>query len=330
MRPTLIRVDPERPDPAALRPAAAALRRGKLVAFPTETVYGLGAHALRAAAVRRIFEAKRRPAFNPLIVHTLDAEAARALAARWPREAERLAERFWPGPLTLVLPRTAAVPDEVSAGLTTVALRVPAHPVAAALLRLAKIPVAAPSANRSNALSPTTAEHVLRGLGDRVDVIVDGGAAPVGIESAVVDLSGPEPLLLRPGTLSLERLREIVPELRAAGVETTADTPRPAPGMLARHYAPRAPLRLLPAGEISGGVAAAAGERIGAVLLRTDVAGIAVPLRMPAEPAGYAGRLYAALHELDAAGCTLILVEAPPDRPEWAGVLDRLRRASHL
>ncbi|HEU0078380.1 MAG TPA: L-threonylcarbamoyladenylate synthase, partial [Longimicrobiaceae bacterium] len=178
-------VHPDHPDPAAIRRAAAVLRRGGLVAFPTETVYGLGASALDAEAVGRIFAAKGRPSYNPLIVHVADAEAARALAAEWSAAAERLAERFWPGPLTLVVPRRAEVPDAVTAGLPSVALRVPAHPVAHALLREADIPVAAPSANRSTEVSPTTAAHVERSLRGRVELILDGGPPPVGSESSV-------------------------------------------------------------------------------------------------------------------------------------------------
>src|SRR5215207_179752 len=208
----MIQVDADAPD-AAVREAAAVLRAGGLVAFPTETVYGLGAHALDPAAVERIYQAKGRPAYNPLIVHAADAAAARRLAARWPGAAERLAERFWPGPLTLVVPRSPEIPDAVSAGLATVALRVPAHPVAHALLLAAGIPVAAPSANRSTQISPTTAEHVRRGLGERVDLIVDGGPCPVGIESTVLSLAGPVPTVLRPGTISIDDLRPVIGEV---------------------------------------------------------------------------------------------------------------------
>lgn len=328
---TMIRVDPDRPSTTALAPAAERLRQGGLVAFPTETVYGLGAHALDPAAVRRIFTAKGRPSFNPLIVHVHDADAARALCAEWTREAERLAEALWPGPLTLVLPKRSVVPDVVTAGLPSVAVRVPAHPVAAELLRQAGVPVAAPSANPSNALSPTRAEHVAEGLGDRVDLIVDGGATPVGIESAVVDLSGSSPTLLRPGTVSLEQLRDLVPSLGIAAEAPVGRTPRPAPGMLPRHYAPRARLRVLDRDSLLAAVAEARSseQRIGALLLGGDAPHVQHPVRMPPGAGAYAAELYAALHRLDALGCTLILVEAPPDRPEWAGVQDRLRRASH-
>ncbi|HEX6369984.1 MAG TPA: L-threonylcarbamoyladenylate synthase [Longimicrobium sp.] len=330
----LLHVDPAHPDPAALRRAAGVLRGGGLVAFPTETVYGLGAHALDPAAVHRIYEAKGRPAYNPLIVHLADAAAARALASAWPEEARRLAAAFWPGPLTLVLPKHDSIPDSVTAGLPSVALRVPAHPVAHALLREAGIPVAAPSANRSTGVSPTTAQHVAASLGGRVDVIVDGGPCPVGIESTVLSLAGPVPTLLRPGTISVDDLRPVIGEVALPSAATDATAARPSPGMLDRHYAPRAAVRIVPRQERERVLADAArrvdeGKRVGALLL--EDAGdprIAPAVRMPDDPAGYAARLYAALHELDDAGCDVILIDPPPDAPAWAGVRDRLRRAT--
>ena len=324
----LLRVDPFHPSPESLAPAADALRRGGLVAFPTETVYGLGADALDPAAVARIFAAKGRPGYNPLIVHAADADRARALAAAWPEEARRLAAAFWPGPLTLVLPRDAAVPDAVTAGLPTVALRVPAHPVAHALLAAAGIPVAAPSANRSTRLSPTTAEHVVRGLGDRVDVVVDGGPCPVGIESTVLSLAGGRPTLLRPGSVSVDALRAVVGEVALPAAEPGGAAARPSPGMMDRHYAPRARLRVMDAAR-RGALLASAGERpTGALLLApAPGAALALAIRMPREPAAYAARLYAALHEVDEAGCEAVLVDAVPEGDAWAGVRDRLRRA---
>jgi L-threonylcarbamoyladenylate synthase len=324
----LVRVDPRDPDPGALVPAADALRRGALVAFPTETVYGLGADALDPSAVRRIFAAKGRPDYNPLIVHTADLEGARALAADWPEAAERLARAFWPGPLTLVLPKDAAVPDEVTAGLPTVALRVPAHPVAHALLRLAEIPVAAPSANRSTRVSPTTAEHVVRGLGERVEVVVDGGPCPVGIESTVLSLAGPVPTLLRPGSISIDRLRAVVGEVALPSAEPGGTAARPSPGMMDRHYAPRAALRVMAPAARAAMLAEAVARPTGALLLApAPGAPLALALPMPEEPAAYAARLYAALHEVDEAGCDAVLVDAVPDAPAWDGVRDRLRRA---
>lgn len=332
----LIRTDPDAPDARLLAPAAEALRRGGLVAFPTETVYGLGAYALDPLAIARIYDAKGRPSYNPLIVHVADAEAARLLVREWPDAAERLAAAFWPGPLTLVLPKSSSVPDAVTAGLPNVALRVPAHPVARALLRLAGVPVAAPSANRSTQVSPTTAEHVVRGLGDRVDVVVDGGPCPVGIESTVLSLAGPRPTVLRPGTISVDELRAIVPDVVDAAADARGDprAARPSPGMLDRHYAPRATVRVLPADARDAAIRAAgqevdAGRRIGAILLRDAGDGRIAPVtRMPDEPAAYAARLYSALHAMDDAGCDVVLVDAVPPGAAWDGVRDRVRRAA--
>lgn len=326
----ILRVSRARPEPEVLARAAAVLRGGGLVALPTETVYGLGAHALDEAAVGRIFAAKGRPAYNPLIVHVADTAAARGLALRWDNPAERLAARFWPGPLTLVVPKRATVPDLVTAGLASVALRVPAHPVAHALLRAAGLPVAAPSANRFTRLSPTTAQHVADGLGDRVDLILDAGPTPVGIESTVLDLTGARPALLRPGSITREQIEAVVGPVDAAGDEPRGEAPRPAPGMLDRHYAPRAVLRLFTDPEQARAAAheaAAAGVRVGA-LVRERLGVEAEEIVMPGDPAGYAAALYAALHRLDALGCGLALVEAPPAGPGWAGVADRLRRAA--
>jgi L-threonylcarbamoyladenylate synthase len=328
-------VDPHAPDPAVVAEAAAALRAGRLVAFPTETVYGLGAHALDADAVRRIFAAKGRPSYNPLIAHAADADGARALAAAWPDAAERLARAFWPGPLTLVLPKRPHVPDVLTAGLPAVAVRVPAHPVALALLRAAELPIAAPSANRFTELSPTTAAHVAKALGDRVALILDGGPAGVGIESTVVDLTGARPALLRPGTLTAEALAAVLGEEPVAGaIPERADAPRSSPGMVERHYAPRAAVWLFDPAERASVAARLAREgaaaRAGALLLAPwdEAPAPAHPLLMPADPAAYARRLYAALHEVDDAGCAVVLVERPPDSPGWDGVRDRLARAA--
>jgi L-threonylcarbamoyladenylate synthase len=321
----LLPIDPAAPEENALRPAAETLRRGGLVAFPTETVYGLGAHALDPAAVARIYAAKGRPGYNPLIVHVADADAARALSSAWPAEAEALAASFWPGPLTLVVPKRASIPDSVTAGLPSVALRVPAHPVAHALLRAARIPVAAPSANRSTEVSPTTAAHVARSLGERVDVIVDGGPCPVGIESTVLSLAGAVPTLLRPGTISVDDLRPVIGDVHLPSADPHGAAARPSPGMMDRHYAPRAELRLFegnahPPRPSDGRTAVL---RIGG----GDVHGAEV-VAMPDDPAAYAARLYSLLHELDDAGYARVWVQQPPDAPAWAGVRDRLRRAA--
>jgi L-threonylcarbamoyladenylate synthase len=322
--------------PEAIAEGARLIRAGGLVAFPTETVYGLGANALDEGAVRRIFAAKGRPSFNPVIAHVASVEAARALVTAWPEAAERLAERFWPGPLTLVLPKRPVVPDAATAGLPAVAVRVPAHPVAHALLEASGVPIAAPSANRYTQVSPTTAQHVEKALGDRVDLILDGGPTAVGIESTVIDLTGDRPRLLRPGTIDPTALGEVlgaVP-LRAA-VPRRADAPRLAPGMVERHYAPRAAVWLFDRArplDIAARVRAVRsdGRTVGALLLSAPPGEppIDQPVAMPDDPARYARRLYAALHELDDAGCAVILAERPPSDPRWVGVRDRLERAA--
>jgi L-threonylcarbamoyladenylate synthase len=312
------------------RLAAEVLRAGGLVAFPTETVYGLGANALDAGAVRRIFEAKGRPANNPVIVHVAEAEQARQVAATWPESAARLAERFWPGPLTLVLPRRPEVPDAVTAGGPTVAVRVPAHPVALGLLRAAGLPVAAPSANRSSRLSPTLAEHVLRDLDGRIELLLDGGPAPGGLESTVLDLSGP-PRLLRPGLVEPAALEAVIgPIERLGGGAAEGDAALPSPGMLVRHYAPRTPLEAVE-GDGLARVAQlhAAGLRVALVSREAaDVPAGVVVARLPADPAGYAAGLYTALHELDGRGLDRVVVALPPAGEEWLAARDRLRRAA--
>jgi L-threonylcarbamoyladenylate synthase len=326
----LLKVRATDPEPDIIAEAAAILRAGGLVAFPTETVYGLGGHALDPAAVARIFAAKGRPSSNPLIVHVSDADAAHALTAAWPDLAAAAAAAFWPGPLTLVLPRRAIVPDAVTAGLDTVAVRVPSHPVARAILAAAGVPVAAPSANRFTRLSPTTAEHVARGLAERVDLIIDGGATPLGIESTVLDVSGDPPVLLRPGVIGLAELESALGAVRVRTDSVPDGQAAPAPGMLGRHYSPAARLRIYgdPA-EAARRTAAAQAEglRVGAVGHRNVIDAADHPIVLPAEPGAYARLLYAALHSLDDAGCDLILVEAVPEDGAWAAVADRLHRA---
>jgi len=311
------------PDRALLEEAGRLIRAGRLVAFPTETVYGLGANALDAAAVRRIFEVKGRPATSPLIVHVNSLEMARGLASEWPPEAQLLAERFWPGPLTLILPKAACVPDAVTAGLPTVGLRMPAHPAALALIREAGVPIAAPSANRFTELSPTTAEHVRAALGEAVDLILDGGAAQVGIESTVLSVAARPPRLFRPGMVTREAIEALIGPVEYAGrLENGEGAAHPSPGMHLRHYSPRTALlvvsdpRELPAGR---GVCVHRNWR-----LPSEVAGV----RMPESAADYAAALYETLHRLDQQGWDWIAVEAPPEGPEWAGIADRLRRAA--
>ena len=324
--------------PAAIAAAARLLREGGVVAIPTETVYGLGAVAMNPAAVRRVFAIKGRPANHPLIVHLHSAEAMSEWAREIPESAWRLAERFWPGPLTLVLPRHSQVPDEVTGGQDSVALRVPAQPVARELIAAVGA-LAAPSANRFGRVSPTTAAHVLAELGDDVDMILDAGPCRVGLESTILSLIGDAPALLRPGGVT-------VAELEAVLGRPVAPPPQDlrAPGRLASHYAPATPLelvatdrlreRLAVTGAGAGSGADAAGPHIGVVahspaaIVAAEAAGAAVTA-MPANAAEYGRLLYATLRRLDAAGHELILVEAPPAAPEWLAVRDRLTRAAH-
>jgi L-threonylcarbamoyladenylate synthase len=316
----LIPIDRASPEFDALNWAADVIRQGGLVAFPTETVYGLGANALDPEAVRRVFEAKERPTANPIIVHVADESMLLRVVADWPLNARTLAQRFWPGPLTLVLQKADEVPDIVTAGGATVAVRMPAHPVALALIRESGLPLAAPSANRSTQLSPTRAEHVLAGLGGRIDLILDAGPTTAGIESTVVDLTTDPPTLLRPGPISVRQIEEAIgPIQRTAGTPATLRSP----GMLPRHYAPRTPLELFD--DVSRLKQRAAelersGQTIGLLLLGEG--------SMPADPPGYSARLYSELHALDARGLARILVQLPPNTDEWLAVRDRLRRAA--
>lgn len=334
--PRILTVDPRAPDPAIIAEAAAVIRAGGLVAFPTETVYGLGANALDEAAVRRIYAAKGRPDFNPLIAHVGGIDEARALVSDWPDAAERLARRAWPGPMTLVLPKRPHVPDAVTAGLAKVAVRTPAHPVALALIRAAGVPIAAPSANRFTELSPVTAAHVVKSLGQAVEVVLDGGPASVGIESAVIDCTTDPPTLLRPGALSPAQLEAMLGgPLAAPAPLPSADAPRSSPGMVERHYAPRAALRLFDRAARAQASAEAArltsaGTRAGALGFQPLEGIPAGTMRvMPRDSLAYAARLYDTLHALDDAGCEVVFVERVPEEVAWEGVRDRLGRASH-
>lgn len=333
MQTPVLSIDPVVPDPVLIEQAARIVRDGGLVAFPTETVYGLGANALNPLAVANIFAAKGRPANNPLIVHVADISAVPAVAAIWPDKAARLAARFWPGPLTLVLPKCKDLPAVVTAGGPTVAVRVPAHAVARALIQAAGVPIAAPSANRSSLLSPTRAKHVLRSLGGRIHMILDGGPCAGGLESTVLDLTSTPPRLLRPGLITPTEIETIIGPIQQGSVSASSKEPSlPSPGMLHRHYAPRAPLECVAEGDRSRVVALRdGGQRIGWLTFakesEADWPGVAI-VRMPRDPAIYAARLYAALHALDEAGVERILVTLPPDLPEWLAVHDRLRRAS--
>jgi L-threonylcarbamoyladenylate synthase len=307
--------------------AARVLRAGGLVAFPTETVYGLGADASNPAAVARIFAVKGRPADHPLIVHLRDAAQLVDWARETPPAARELAARFWPGPLTLVLKRAPGVLDAVTGGQDTVGLRVPSHPVAQALLRAFGGGIAAPSANRFGRVSATTAQHVRDELGSGVDLVLDGGACEVGIESTIVDLSSGAPALLRPGRITLEELSAC---LHAPVARSRQGAPR-APGSLAAHYAPQLPLQLVARSALDAVVREEAAHGPVAVLARQPrpaQSAAAVWMVAPLDPDGYAHHLYAALRQLDRSDCTRILVEAPPGTPDWLAVQDRLLRSA--
>ena len=309
-------VRPATPD--AVRHAADLIRRGRLVAFPTETVYGLGANALDPAAVVGIFAAKGRPATNPLIVHVANPSQVPEVAAEWPSVAQRVAGRFWPGPLTLVVRKAGAVPDVVTGGGPTVAVRCPAHPVAQGLIAEAGVPIAAPSANRSGELSPTTADHVRRSLDGRIDLILDGGPCPGGLESTVVDVTGPTVRLLRSGLITVAQLSEVLGGVVVVSAHESAEAPLPSPGMLTRHYAPRTKVEC-----------AESPDEADALARVYETAGLRVGRWVPADsPEPTSARLYADLHQLDAQRFDRIIATLPPDTDAWRAVRDRLRRAA--
>ena len=304
-----------------VRRAAEILRAGGLVAFPTETVYGLGADASSAAAMASLYRVKGRPADHPVIVHLDSLERALAWARDVPQEARILAERFWPGPLTLILKRSDKAKDFVTGGQPSVGIRVPSHPIAQELLKEFRGGVAAPSANRFGHVSPTTAQHVRDDLGADVDLVLEGGASEVGIESTIVDVSGGGVVVLRPGRISLEDIEKLGIKVQ----QRTAASPRHSGG-LERHYSPRTPARLVPTHLLDKEIAQR-GDKVAVLAFSRPDERVDFWLRMPREPQGYAQRLYAALRELDGTGCELILVEAPPGTPDWAAVRDRLVRA---
>jgi len=303
-----------------VRRAAEILRAGGLVAFPTETVYGLGADASNPAAVERLYRVKGRPADHPVIVHFDSMERALALSREVSEEARTLGKRFWPGPLTLILKRSGKAKDFVTGGQDSVGLRVPSHPVAQALLKEFGGGIAAPSANRFGRISPTTAAHVREDLGKDVDLVLDGGPSDVGIESTIVDLSGANAVLLRPGGISREEIEKLI-SLK----EKQGDSPRHSGG-LEQHYAPRTPARLVSSHQLDKEISRF-GARVAVLAFSRPDERVDYWLRMPRDASGYAQKLYGALRELDGARCELILVEAPSETPEWAAVNDRLRRA---
>jgi L-threonylcarbamoyladenylate synthase len=318
---------------ASIEHAALLLAQGRLVAFPTETVYGLGARADSAVAVRAIFRAKDRPTGNPLIVHVASIDAARALAAEWSDVAERLATAFWPGPLTLVVRKRVGpggIVDEATAFGPTVALRLPAHPVARALLSKVALPIAAPSANPSTHISPTTAEHVTTGLGDRVDLVLDGGATDFGIESTVLDVSRQPAVLLRHGAIALAALARWTGVCDAGALVVPAGERARAPGGSARHYAPNARVVLVDRDAVRAAVEdrRRRGERVGTLERGVPTVSEGTCEVLSEEPTDYARDLYAALHRLEEQRCDVIVIARVPDCAAWAAVRDRLARAS--
>lgn len=346
----LIRVDPLNPDRLKIREAAAVLRAGGLVAFPTETVYGLGAHALDAAAVARIFTAKGRPATDPVIVHLAAAAQLADVAVDVPPIAGELASAFWPGPLTLVVRKAAIVPDLVTAGLSTVGVRVPSHPVAHLLIEEAGVPIAAPSANRFSRPSPTRAEHVLADLAAAIDIVIDAGATPIGVESTILDLTVNPPLIRRPGGVTFEQLATIVPDVQGGSRTMTAEQAQPSPGQLLRHYAPNARLTLY-VGAIDAvaarlatdlRAAVASGLRVGVLAPEEDLMAIAPRLAAigstgrvvtrrcgsRADRSEAARELFGALRALDAEGVDIIYGATPEGDDIDAAIIDRLTRAA--
>ena len=302
-----------------VRRAAQMLRAGGLVAFPTETVYGLGADAASEKAVARLYEVKRRPLEHPVIVHFASSAGAFAWAADVPVPAKKLAEKYWPGPLTLILKRSALAKDFVTGGQDTVGLRVPSHPVAQQLLKEFSGAIAAPSANRFGMVSPTTLAHVREDLGSDVELVLEGGPSEVGIESTIVDLSSGNAVLLRPGAITRRQIDEIV---RVTGEQSSLRHS----GGLERHYAPRTPARLMPTHELDREIARLK-DKVAVLAFSRPDERVEFWLRMPRDAQSYAKKLYASLRELDRAGCAAILIEAPPAEPEWAAVRDRLERA---
>lgn len=306
--------------PTDIAAAVAALRRGECIGLPTETVYGLAADAGNPAAVRRIFALKGRPADHPLIVHLPDASALDDYARDIPEAARRLATHFWPGPLTLILRRQPRVPNEVTGGQDTVGLRVPAHPLARQVLAAFGAGLAAPSANRFGRISPTSAQHVRDEFGAALPIVLDGGDCAVGIESTIVECSGAAPRILRPGMISADEIAAVIGPLQS---QPEAAAPR-ASGTLEKHYAPRTPMRLLARTDFAD----AGADALVLVLVLGNLPAGCDGIALPRDPTGYAHALYAALRELDARGARELLVEQPPDGPQWLAVHDRLRRAA--
>ncbi|MGB9673885.1 MAG: L-threonylcarbamoyladenylate synthase [Anaerolineales bacterium] len=341
----ILKIDPQQPQEAIIEQAAQAILSGELVAFPTETVYGLGANALNPQAVQRIFQAKGRPSADPLIVHIADKEELPFVAREVPQIAWKLAERFWPGPLTLVLPKAEKIAPEITAGLYTVAVRVPSHAVALALLKQSAVPIAAPSANRFGHTSPTTAQHVYDDLAGEVNLILDGGATTVGVESTVLDITQDPPKILRPGGVTLEQLRLVLGEVELNSSAPSTNTPAamPSPGMLDKHYAPRAKLLFFTNADTAQAlsemlkIARTASEqkqRVGVMVIEEErpifanleVSVFSLGSGKNLEQA--AARLYEGMRALDQAGVELILVRDLGEEGLGLAIRDRLKRAA--
>jgi len=319
---------------AAVQRAVALLRVGGVVALPTETVYGLAANAFDEKAVAKIFQIKGRPANNPIIVHVSSVEMARRCTTDWPGGADKLAGAFWPGPLTLVLPRVKEIPDLVTAGGATVGVRWPAHPFIQAVIRLCGFPLAAPSANLASRISPTNAEHVRKQLGGKVPLIVDGGQSQVGIESTVLDLSVRPPQVLRPGMIHVESLAAVCGKVQRAEGKAQASILR-SPGLLKKHYSPKAKLLVLnwqSGADLNFQLSTLHPQlSVCHVITHTHIPSAEHFARVsiiPHDAEAFARAIYAELHRCDEAGAELIIVEAPPELPEWSGIADRLKRAA--
>jgi L-threonylcarbamoyladenylate synthase len=318
----------------AVKRASELLRAGEVVALPTETVYGLTANALDENAVAKIFQIKGRPATNPIIIHVVSVEMAKRCVKNWPELADKLLKSFWPGPLTIVLPRAKEIPDNVTAGGATVGVRWPSHPFIQAVIRECDFPLAAPSANLSNCISPTNAEHVLQQLGGKIPLIVDGGQSQVGIESTVLDLTVNPPQILRPGMIHAESLAAVCGEIQNSKSEISTPVLR-SPGLLKKHYSPKAKLLVLNwhnETDLKSQIANRKSQIQNCfIIAHTKIPGgenFADVSVMPHDAEAFARALYAELHRCDAAGAELIVVEAPPDSAEWSGIADRLRRAA--
>ena len=319
----------------AVRRASELLRAGEVVALPTETVYGLAANALDEKAVARIFQVKGRSTHNPIIVHVASSQMAQTCAKPWTELAGKFSKAFWPGPLTLVLPRAETIPDAVTAGGATVGIRWPSHPFMQAVIRECGFPLAAPSANLSNQISPTNAEHVRAQLGGKISLIVDGGQSQVGIESTVLDLTVSPPKILRPGMIHAESLAAVCGEVTSDEWQATGKDALRSPGMLRKHYSPKAKLLVLnwkDDAELKSQLVTHHASRITCfIIAHTKIPagfGAANVSVIPHDAEAFARALYAELHRCDGAGAELIVVEAPPDSPEWSGIADRLRRAA--